>query len=181
MSQYKVDLQGMQHWARGIMVHRPADFTVGADYMRRWWVIPRNDFANVYLHEFRASDDDRAMHDHPWASTSVLLFGQYIEHTPDGSFTRLAGDVSTRAADQLHRIELLTDPETGEPLPAISLFFTGPHAREWGFDCQHGWVHWRDFVDGGNSGAVGRGCGEHDDRAPVSWPGRDIPAGEVRA
>lgn len=168
---YKADLAGMQAWARGVMAHRPPDFTVGADYMRRWWVIPRNDFANVYLHEFRASDDDRAMHDHPWASTSVLLFGQYLEHTPEGSFWRDAGDVSSRPADALHRIELLADAVTGEPLPAISLFFTGPNAREWGFACEHGWVHWRDFVSQRDNGQVGRGCGEHGDLSPVSTAG----------
>lgn len=171
MDVFKADLAGMQAWARGLMASRPPDFIIGDDYLRRWWVLPRNDLANVYLHEFRASDDDRAMHDHPWSSTSVILFGSYIEHTPGGSVLRVAGDVSTRPADALHRIELLSDPATGEPLPAISLFFTGPNAREWGFACEHGWVHWRDFIDARDTGQVGRGCGEHDGLAPVSVAG----------
>lgn len=168
---FKADLAGMQAWARGIMAHRGPDFTVGADYLRRWWVIPRNDFANVYLHEFLASDEDRAMHDHPWRSTSVILFGQYIEHTPEGSFVRMAGEVVERQADALHRIELIANRETGELEPAISLFFTGPKAREWGFDCQHGWVHWKDFTDGMEPGQVGRGCGEQGDLNRVSRRG----------
>jgi hypothetical protein len=168
--QFKADLLGMQLWARGLMASRPPDFVIGDDYLRRWWVLPRNDFANVYLHEFRRSDDDRAMHDHPWASTSVLLFGRYLEHTPDGSFWRDKGDVVTRAADARHRIELLSFG-SGEAVPAVSLFITGPAVREWGFACPHGWVHWRDFVDARDSGAVGRGCGEHGDLAPVSVPG----------
>ena len=45
---------------------RAPDFVIGADYLRRWWVIPRNDSQNVYLHDIRKSDDDRALHDHPW-------------------------------------------------------------------------------------------------------------------
>lgn len=41
----------------------------------------------------------------------------------------------------------------------------------WGFDCGHGWVHWRDFTSADNPGAVGRGCGEPGDLSPVSVPG----------
>lgn len=169
MDVFKADLAGMQAWARGLMASRPPDFIIGDDYLRRWWVLPRNDLANVYLHEFRASDDDRALHDHPWASTSVLLFGSYYEHTPEGMFYRQAGQVISRPADALHRIEL---PPGENP---ISLFFTGPAVREWGFACGQGWVHWRDFVDARDTGAVGRGCGEPGDLAPVSKPGTTLP------
>jgi hypothetical protein len=50
--------------------------------MRRWWVIPRNKFFNIYLHHFLHSDDDRALHDHPWWNVSILLrSGSYVEHT----------------------------------------------------------------------------------------------------
>ena len=39
---------------------------------------------NLYLHEFSRSDDDRALHDHPWLfNLSVLLSGTYVEHTID--------------------------------------------------------------------------------------------------
>jgi len=149
---FNATLEDMQAWARGIMASRPADFVIGDSYLLRWWVIPRNDRCNVYLHEFRRSDDDRALHDHPWQSTSCLLFGRYFEHTPEGVFERRAGDVSSRAAEALHRVELAP----GET--AISLFITGPKVREWGFACPQGWRHWREFVDERDSGAVGRGC-----------------------
>lgn len=152
MSVFAADLAGMNDWARGIMASRPPDFVVGADYLRRWWVLPRNEFANVYLHEFRRSDDDRALHDHPWASTSVILHGQYIEHTPEGQFLRQAGDVISRPAEALHRVELIDDQ------PAITIFITGPKVREWGFACPQGWRHWTEFVDARDSGQVGRGC-----------------------
>ena len=146
-------LSDMQAWASGIMMRDP-DFIIGDNYMRRWWVIPRNTSCTVYLHDILHSDDDRAMHDHPWANTSFLITGSYIEHTPDGTFTRNAGDVVERAADALHRLEVIPGQR------AISLFMTGPTVREWGFACPKGWVHWRDFVDARDAGQIGRGCGE---------------------
>lgn len=165
--QYTASLAELQVWAEGIMTREP-DFVIGADYLRRWWVIPRNDSQNVYLHDIRKSDDDRALHDHPWANTSFLILGGYIEHTPEGSFERRAGDVINRAAGSSHRLEVI--PGTR----AISLFVTGPKEREWGFACPQGWVHWRDFTNPEDSSKTGRGCGEHDDPTPVA------PIGEVR-
>ena len=144
------------------MASRPPDFVIGDNYLRRWWVIPRNPFCNVYLHDIRKSDDDRALHDHPWSNISVLLMGQYFEHTPEGILRRYQGDVVERPADALHRLEVLPGERT------VSLFITGPKVREWGFACGQGWVHWRDFVNERDTGQVGRGCGESDDLSPVS-------------
>lgn len=48
-------------------------------YMLRWWVIPRNPLLNIYIHKFLRDDDDRALHDHPWPSLSVLLRGRLRE------------------------------------------------------------------------------------------------------
>lgn len=161
-------LPDMRKWADGIMERDP-DFVIGADYLRRWWVIPRNEQCNVYLHVIRKSDDDRAMHDHPWANTSYVIAGRYIEHTPEGSFLRKAGDVIERPANALHRIELVPG------WYATSLFITGPKVREWGFQCEHGWVHWQDFTAEDDSSRTGRGCGEHGALSPV------LVAGEPRA
>jgi hypothetical protein len=149
-SQYS-DITDVQAWARRRMQKAP-DFVIGADYLRRWWIVPRNKLCNVYLHEILHSDDDRALHDHPWDNTSMLLEGSYIEHTPEGSFDREAGSIIHRKATDAHRLEI---PEGGR---AISLFFTGPTIREWDFHCPQGWRHWRDFVDTRDSGQVGRGC-----------------------
>jgi hypothetical protein len=144
------------------MASRPPDFVIGDDYLRRWWVMPRNDYCNVYLHDIRRSDDDRAFHDHPWANTSFLVVGGYIEHTPEGRFVRSAGEVVSREASALHRLEVIPGQR------AVSLFMTGPKVREWGFACGHGWVHWKDFTSENNSGQIGRGCGEHGDLSPVT-------------
>lgn len=152
-SQPRATISDMQAWAQGVMTREP-DFIIGDNYLRRWWVIPRNDFCNIYLHEILRSDDDRALHDHPWANSSWVIDGGYIEHVPNGpSLHRTAGDFVTREATALHRLEL---PEGGR---AVSLFITGPKVREWGFACPQGWRHWKDFV-GEHPGQVGRGCGE---------------------
>lgn len=147
----------MRDWANAIMQSREPDFIIGpADnpYLRRWWVIPRNEGCNVYLHEILRSDIDRALHDHPWPNTSMLIDGGYIEHTPDGAFERTAPWIGSRDAEALHRLEIADGGR------AVTLFITGPKVREWGFACPNGWVHWRDFVDPNDSGQVGRGCGE---------------------
>lgn len=142
---------------------RPPDFIIGGalhPYLRRWWLIPRNRWFNIYLHHFCRSDDDRALHDHPWANCSVLLAGEYTEHTIDaGGIHRRqilrAGSVRLRLSGKVaHRVELHKGA-------CWTLFITGPRYREWGFHCpERGWVHWQDFTAPGDAGAIGRGCGE---------------------
>jgi hypothetical protein len=89
---------------------RPPDFVIGGaerPYLLRWWLIPRNRFFNVYLHCFLRSDDDRALHDHPWLfNASWLLRGVYVEHTAKGSTRRTAGDFKFRWGRAAHRVEL---------------------------------------------------------------------------
>lgn len=135
----------MLAWATGLMDSRDPDFIIGDNYLRRWWVIPRNQQQNVYLHEILASDSDRAMHCHPWKNTSLVIDGSYVEHTPEGSFTRVPGDVVTREATDIHRLELVGQR-------AVTLFFTGPIILEWGFHTENGFVYWQDFVDPENPG-----------------------------
>lgn len=165
---FQADLGAMQAWAEGIIASRQPDFIIGHNYIRRWWILPRNPYCNVYLHEMLGSDEDRALHDHPWPNSSTLLKGSFIEHTVNGSYIREAGDVVQRQADMLHRLELVGNR-------ALSLFATGPKVREWGFACDHGWVHWRDFVNTDDVGQVGRGCGEHGDLTPTSPVGQERP------
>lgn len=151
--QFMAGLPELQAWAAAEMAARSPDYVIGDNYLRRWWIVPRNPLRNVYLHQFTRSDDDRALHDHPWTNMSLVISGRYIEHTPEGSFLREPGDTVSRAAESLHRIEL---PEGEVP---VTLFITGPVIRDWGFQCPNGWVHWRKFTDETGAG-IGRGCGE---------------------
>ena len=166
---------------------RPPDFVIGGQespYLRRWWVIPRNRWLNIYFHHFCRSDDDRALHDHPWWSMSILLEGAYIEHVPgegpDGRpdpqrpsvIYRPEGTIAWRGAEALHRVELMGEWKDGviwvgstghriatkHEKPVWTLFITGPRVREWGFACPQGWRHHLDFVDPLEPGRRGRGC-----------------------
>lgn len=158
-------------WARA----RQPDFVIGgADrpYLRRHWLLPRNPFFNVYVHEFLRSDEDRALHDHPWAfNCSWLIDGEYVEHTIAAGGVhvrthRRAGDWKFRWGPAPHRVELLWDFASADPAvpnvvpkPCWTVFITGPVVRTWGFHCaERGWVPWREFVDERDIGAVGRGC-----------------------
>lgn len=146
---------------------REPDRIIGGEddpYLHRWHVIPRNRWCNIYLHHFLRSDDDRALHDHPWVNLSILLRGSYREHLPGGriklrkpwrpwAFWRLTPRLPTSA----HRVAL-HQGIAGE-IPVWTLFLTGPTVRAWGFHCPKGWRHWRDFTDPTAHGnTVGRGC-----------------------
>lgn len=150
---------------------RPPDFVIGGDakpYLKRWWLIPRNRFLNIYLHQFLRSDDDRALHDHPWiANCSWLIDGAYIEWVPGGATRNplrpvprflKAGDVKFRWGPAPHRVQL--HMIAGREVPCWTLFVTGPRVREWFFHCPQGPVHWRDFTDKRDSGAIGKGCNQ---------------------
>lgn len=138
---------------------REPDLYIGGrqnTYLRRWYVIPRNRWFNVYLHQFLRSDDDRALHDHPWVNVSLLLAGEYTEVLPTKGGTTTsrilkAGNLAFRGPTSAHRV-LLHDG------PAWTLFITGPRVREWGFWCPHGWRHWEEFTAGPKGESVGKGC-----------------------
>jgi hypothetical protein len=107
---------------------------IGENYLSRWHVIPRNPVFNIYLHKFTGSDDDRAKHDHPFASFSIKLHGQMLEHYGDDK-VRFANTFTYRKAKFAHRLEIVAGP-------VWTIFFTGPRIREWGFHCPQGWKHW---------------------------------------
>jgi hypothetical protein len=146
---------------------RKPDYIIGDEaepYLRRWWVIPRNAYFNIYLHQILKSDDPRALHDHPWWNISFILKGGYFEVMPKwyGITGRPCGvrrkwrgrfALIFRRATAAHRLEV------SPGRPCWSLFITGRIVRKWGFWCPKGWRHWKEFVtptEGGNK--VGRGC-----------------------
>jgi len=117
----------------------------GEPYMERW--LARTPRGYYRLHHILRSDDDRALHDHPFDFTSVILVGAYVEHVPRDprdpagpTVTRLygPGDVLRRRAEDPHRLELPFGP-------AWTAVRTGPKRRDWGFHLSSGWVHWEDY------------------------------------
>ncbi len=127
----KVVLRALAPRLIALSQRRDPDVVIGGrenPYMRRWWLIRRNRWFNVYLHHFLRSDDDRALHDHPWWNLSILLRGRYVEHTISAGGVnvrteRRAGDLKFRGAASAHRIELVDGP-------CWTLFVTGPRIRE---------------------------------------------------
>lgn len=157
----------MQTWFEKYADSREPDQKIGPPddpYMLRWHVTPRdNEAGGIYLHYFRHSDDDRALHDHPWDSVSIVLSGEYIEHLPGGCTRHIkAGDVIARSAEFTHRIEVI---ERG-----FTLFTKGPKTREWGFHCPEGFRHWTRFANPENGGEIGMGCGEYGDPVTEATP-----------
>lgn len=151
--------------ARSYTATHPRSFCIGLEedpQLERWWLIPRNRLFNIYLHRFNRSDEDRALHDHPWLSLGWILGpGGYnevvkVERGRPAMTTRWrrAGSWTWRLPTFAHRVVL---PKNAEPV--YMLFLTEPVVRQWGFHCPSGWRHWKEFVSvypGGNS--TGKGC-----------------------
>lgn len=158
--------------------NRPPDKVIlkgnGSVYLERWHVIPRNRFFNVYLHNFRQSDDDRANHGHPWLfNISIIVENGYFEvvgKKRSGEMVfRKEGTWKFRIGASPHRVCLQTRRVKGivpYDVPCRTIFITGPILRGtldnpyWGFYCPKGFVHWRVFTSLDKSGVsrISRGC-----------------------
>ena len=133
---------------------RPPDFVIGRDYLRRWYLISRNRWFCIYLHNIQRSDDDRALHDHPWWNVSIILKGEYWEETSNGLSYWPRWSVIFRRAITRHRLIVMDNSDVW------TLFIRGRKIRTWGFWCPKGFVPWYDFVDMSNTGEIGPGCGD---------------------
>jgi hypothetical protein len=142
----------------------------GSPYLSRWYILgrpymadgssPIDRFGNpkpeavfprglgVYLHRFHRSDDDFALHNHPWAwARALILAGGYSEerresdHRTVRRHLRLPRDVVRIDADDFHRVDLLEED-------SWSLFIAGPKSSSWGFWDRRTleYVGWREFI-----------------------------------
>jgi hypothetical protein len=112
----------------------------GSLYLKRYY-LAKNWLGGVYIHKIMRSDDDRALHDHPWKFTSFILDGEYTEITPECPEGKLwkAGSMIKHEAEDAHRLVL--------DKPVWTLVFVGKKTREWGFYAKDGWVHWRSYLN----------------------------------
>lgn len=150
------------------ITRRPPDFMVDANSpqgasLNRWYVWPRNRFVNLYLHQFLRSDDDFALHDHPWLfNASRIVKGFYFENTiKEGGVyyrdRREEGSWKFRWGPSPHRVEL--DVVDGKNQECWTLFMTGPIVREWGFHCPKRWMSFKEKKKRiGNSSDVAADC-----------------------
>lgn len=122
----------------------------GEPYLTRWYIAPRNKHGNCYLHIQTRSDDDRALHDHPWQNMSVILAGGYDEVIGDAFGNELAtvrrqeGDVVQRDTTWTHRLIM---PEWNTLGYTMTLFTTGPKVRDWGFWVDRKFIPWQRFTE----------------------------------
>ena len=135
-----------------VVDHLPHDMVkdqAGRPYMYRYYLRhgPKGD---VRFHHIVASDDARALHDHPWDFASLMLTGTYLEHTYHGTERYTAPAFITRAAGMAHRLEL----DQGDVWTYV---VTGRICRRWGFHTQGGWVPWAAYLAGGGVSAAGGG------------------------
>jgi len=144
---------------------QPDEFIGGQErpLIERWHIFRKSRLKfleNVYLHRICRSDDDRALHDHPWWNISIVLSGGYYEVMPDIALGyadgwwrgthqkwRGPGSIVFRSSEAMHRIEMPEHP----PTETWTLFITGRKSKEWGFFCPKGFVHWTLFGE--------KGCG----------------------
>jgi hypothetical protein len=131
-----------------------------APYMLRIYLLKSEDARTFrsgdpgpYLHYFFRSDADRDLHNHPWQwALSLILRGEYREHTDWGAEDYRAGSTNMLLAGTFHRVELprrcgfaagspvdrsFLTYHGADSLPeqgAWTLFLAGPkHDAGWGF------------------------------------------------
>ena len=125
---------------------------IGENYLTRVRLLPvlrtgRKRYyppVNLYLHVFHGSDHVDALHDHPWPSVSVRLWGFAMEHywvEGEGERTRYVPWLRPlyRPATWRHRIEVLDGP-------MVTLFFVGFKQRDWGFWPKGVFVNWWKYL-----------------------------------
>lgn len=136
-------------------------------YLLRWYVL-RTERLGIFIHKFVRSDEDRALHDHPWPFLVVPLWGGYIEHSDrlmlrGRNVVRACNDfanhpdfldmmlsqrepvvrriwpiISTRYRDTNYRHRV----ELINGRSSWSLFFRFKKIREWGFWPKEGFILW---------------------------------------
>lgn len=102
---------------------------------------------HVYLHQFHRSDDDEAVHSHPWAwAVSLVLSGGYSEERRTKTDSIERRDVRPPAINVIrhsdfHRVDLYEKD-------CWSIFVAGPRVSDWGFFDRHTKEYWpwRDFI-----------------------------------
>ena len=133
-------------------------------YLTRWYVF-RSAPVAIFIHRFHRSDEDRALHDHPWSFITFILWRGYVEHTDrpcslcvggagynvffparcpfcggteiERSLDRkYPGMICWRPAEWRHRVELVGGR------PAWTLVVRFRERRIWGFWERTGFIAW---------------------------------------
>lgn len=90
----------------------------------------------IYLHHLHRSDH-KIMHDHPWPFISIILKGEYVEHTPIGFRKYKRFSILKRSANWIHRLEM--------DKPCWTLVIRFKKEKTWGFFTDKGFINWKDY------------------------------------
>jgi hypothetical protein len=151
----------------------------GTPYMYRWWITKPSAVRGGWsarVHEIVSSDDDRALHDHPWDFYSIILKGSYFEvfkefdsleaatswewAHPDANLSLRYERETKRYTLGLQRVagdlnantpgtfhRIRLEKDTkGREIPATTLFISGPRVNSWGFMVDGKKVPWREYL-----------------------------------
>lgn len=113
----------------------------GVLHFKRFAIIECKLF-NIYIHWIYKADEDEHLHDHPWNYTSIVLSGKFweaVKNTKENEnkyeMNNLSsGSISSQKAERTHKVYMLLSKKI------ITLFFTGPRFREWGYDVDGKWI-----------------------------------------
>ena len=70
-------------------------------YLTRW--VLDLGFISFRLHHWTGSDDLRHPHDHAWSFMTFVLYGSYLDISPDGDELMKAGKIAYRRKTSLWR------------------------------------------------------------------------------
>lgn len=93
-------------------------------YLKRWVLDFR--LFSIRLHRWQSSDDARAFHDHPWWFVTLVLWGRYIDVSPQGADMLRIGSLRYRPANHQHTVQILYSG-------TWTILITGRPVRRWGF------------------------------------------------
>lgn len=89
------------------------------------WVLNLGLFA-IRLHHWVGSDDERALHNHPYWFITFVIKGAYEDVTESGSELLKAFTIRFRKASHTHTVRLKTKD-------CWTLLISGPPIHQWGF------------------------------------------------
>lgn len=70
----------LERLLNAVFAHRVIVNCERLPYLHRWYVL-RTKRVSLFLHKFVQSDEDRAVHSHPWPFLVIPIWRGYIEHT----------------------------------------------------------------------------------------------------
>lgn len=113
----------------------------GVLHFKRFAIIECKWF-NIYIHSIYKADEDEHLHDHPWNYISIVLYGKFMEAIKNSTSAKQKyemnwlspKDISAQKAERTHKIYMLLSEKI------VTLFFTGPRFREWGYDVDGKWI-----------------------------------------